>query len=245
MTDNVRVFEPKSEKCPNCGNDLSFDIHDRRYHCKVCGTTWNRSIDMEKEMVAWHECPSEGDGMMVYFEPTGWTGARSILSVFVNPQEDGSGFHFSPDGELHQYKWARPHYARRFHSSVIPEPLWYSIQHGIEKVSVPEEKTDTWTWNDVEYDRIDPEWVEAMLEVKQRIDDVKTPEEFAELYPLIKKSHVISHKVMDKLFSFYGLPDVPVHNGEIGIAALQKMSIYEQLLIKAGLETVESLSKED
>jgi hypothetical protein len=183
--------------------------------------------------------------MKVYFEPTGWTAKKSILSVFVNPQDDGSGYHYSPDGTLHQYWWARPYNARVFEEEEIPEPLRFSIQHGVESVMVPKEKEDSWTWDDVEYMRIEPEWGEALLEVNKRIDDVKTFEEFAELYPLIKKSHVVSHKVMNKLMGLYSQPDVPVRNGEIGIAALQKMSIYEQLLIKAGLETVESLSKEE
>ena len=92
---------------------------------------------------------------------------------------------------------------------------------------------------DLEYNKVSKEQVEALIAVKERINDTKTLEEFKELYPLIKKSNVISHPVMDKLFALSGLPKYNVmnaKNGEIGIATYQKSLYYKALLIEYGLE---------
>jgi len=174
--------------------------------------------------------------MKVFFEPTGFSGYDVILSIFVKPQKDGSGYHYSPDGSLHQYWWAIPGQARVFDSKEIPADLWYSIRHGVQKVKVPDDKTDTWTWDDVIYDKIEKEWIRALKKVDREIDNVQTLEDFKKLYPTIKKSHVYSQKVMNKMFQFYGLHDIPVVNGEIGIATYKKSIIYDALLAKSGLE---------
>jgi len=175
--------------------------------------------------------------MKVYFETIGGGAGKISLSVYVNPTKDGHGYFYSCDGRKVQFAWTNPQKAVVFDSSELPEELWYSFKHGVHHIEADENKLKDWTWDDLEYHKVEKEQVDALRVVKKKIKDVKTLDDFKELYPTIKKSNVVSHDVMDKLFSFFDIPDVPVRNGEIGIAFFQKMCIYNSLLVKSGIDT--------
>lgn len=185
--------------------------------------------------------------MKVYFETNGGGNGKLWISVYVNPTDDGHGYFYTPDGTECRFAWVHPSEAIVFDSEELPEELWYSIQHGVHFLEIDVSKRKNWTWDDLEYNKVSKEQVEALIAVKERINDVKTFEEFKELYPLIKKSNVISHPVMDKLFALSGLPELDVmkaKNGEIGIATYQKSLYYKALLIEYGLEPSPSSAPE-
>lgn len=179
--------------------------------------------------------------MKVYFETTGGGNGKLWLTIYVNPTDDGHGYFYTCDGTEAKFAWTHPSEAVVFDSEELPEELWYSIQHGTHQVELDAKKRKSWTWDDLEYHKVTKESVAAFEEVKKRIDDVKTLEEYKELYPLIKKSEVISQRVMDKLFALSELPELDVmkaRNGEIGIATYQKMLYYIALLKKHGIDDI-------
>lgn len=173
--------------------------------------------------------------MKVYFETSGFGCGKIGMKVYVNPTEDGHGYHYGPDGELIKFAWTNPKRAIVFDSSDIPEDLWFSIQHGVQHVEVEESKK-SWTWDDIEYTKVSKEQVDAYIEANRRIDDVKSIDDFKELYPLIKKSKIINLKIMNKLFSFFDVTKPPVKNGEIGIQFYHMTFLYRSLLVGLGLE---------
>ena len=178
--------------------------------------------------------------MKVYFEVSGCGCGKLGMKVYVNPKDNGSGYHYGADGQLHEFSWVNPKKAVVFDSSELPENLWYSIQHGVHHVEIEESKRTNWTWDDIEYTKVSPEEVEAYLEANRRIEDVKSIDDFKELYPLIKKSGRINRKIMNKLFSFYDISEPPVNNGEIGIQFYNMTCIYRSLLVELGLEEIQN-----
>lgn len=180
--------------------------------------------------------------MKVYFEITGGGCGKNAITVYVEPENEQYSCHahyFALDGTKHQFAWATPSRAKVFDSSELPKKLWYSIQHGVWHIDVDMAKGNDWTLEDLEYKPVSKASVDALLEVKKRINDVQTLDDFKALYPLIKKSKAISDVVMNKLFSLCGLQEYDVNrakNGEIGIAFFQKSCYYRRLLVKIGLE---------
>lgn len=175
--------------------------------------------------------------MKVYFEEDGIGSEGISISIYVKPTTDGHGYHYDPNGDLTKFAWVNPEEARVFNSSELPDDLWYSIQHGLEEARVDESKEGKWTFDDLKYNKVNPEEVEAYIEANKRIEDIKTIEEFKDLYPIIKKSNRINRKFIYKLFSFFDdIPDVPLVNGEIGIQFFELVCIYKSLLVKIGLE---------
>lgn len=180
--------------------------------------------------------------MKVYFEITGGGCGKNTVKAYVEPENEQYSCHayqYALDGTKYQFAWATPSEAKVFDSSELPKKLWYSIQHGVSHFDVDMAKGKDWTLEDLEYKPVSKASVDALLEVKERIKDVQTLDDFKALYPLIKKSKAISNAVMDKLFSLCGLPEYDVNkakNGEIGIAFFQKSCYYRRLLVKVGLE---------
>lgn len=174
--------------------------------------------------------------MKVYFEHTGGSLKTASLQVYVDPTGDGHAYHFGADEQKYLFAWANPKKARVFESDELPKQLWYSIHHGVDNVEVPIDKVANYEWSDVSYRKVSKTRIEAYKKVLSKIDDVQTIEDFKALYPLIKKCGIADNRIMDKLFQFCNTPDVPVYNGEIGIAFFQKQMVYKRLLHKIGLE---------
>ena len=179
--------------------------------------------------------------MKVYFEYDGGGGGKTWINVYVDPTDDGHGYWFTAEGKKTKFAWVHPSEATVFDSSELPEDLWYSIQHGVHHLEVDSSKSKGWTWDDLEYTKVSKEETAAYLEACNKIKEVTTIEDFKALYPIIRKGRRVNHSIMDKLLDLRGISDVPVHNGEIGIAFYQKMCIYKAILIELGLEKKEDL----
>ena len=174
--------------------------------------------------------------MKVYFEEDGYGGCEISLNVYVSPRQNGSAYHFGVDGTKELFYWADPGEAVVFDHKELPEELWYSISHGVHEVTIPEDKSENWTLEDIKYDVLNHEKIDAYIEASKKIKEVTTVEDFKKLYPIIKKSGFISNGFVDKLFSLCNVPRIPVWNGENGIAFYQEELIYRSLLFNLGLE---------
>jgi len=179
--------------------------------------------------------------MKVYFEITGRGGngkGEMVLSmnIYVNPTKDGHAYHFDSLGIEHIFAWADPSKARCYDSSELPKKLWYSILHGTSVAEIPAKKEDNWTLDDLKYNAVKMSEVKAWSEVCEKIDTVKSIDDFKALYPILRKSKRCSMGVMRKFFSICNIPEIPEQNGEIGMAYFQNLRLFHTLLKEKGIE---------
>lgn len=174
--------------------------------------------------------------MKVYFEECGSGDGQIFINVYVNPQEDGSGYQYDLTGKRHKFWWADPDEARVFDHTELPKDLLFSIRHGLDEVAVDEDKFENWTFNDLIYKKVDRESVRAYNEFQKMKQNIKTVEDFKNAYPTIKKCGFITDDIMKTLFRVMNIPSTPVQNGEIGIAFMMDRMNYSEALYMLGIE---------
>lgn len=174
--------------------------------------------------------------MKVYFEEVGGGDGKVCLRVYVNPQEDGSGYQYDLTGRKHKFWWADPDEARVFEHTELPKDLLFSIRHGVDEVEVDEDKFENWTFDDLIYSKVERESVKAYNEFKKMMPNIKTVDDFKAAYPTIKKCGFITEDIVKTLFNVMSIPKTKVHNGEIGIAFMMDRMNYSEAVYMLGLE---------
>ena len=174
--------------------------------------------------------------MKVYFEERGRGMGKIHILAYVNPTGDGHAYTFNSNGKKCIFAWAHPKEARVYNHTELPKDLYYSIKHGSCDMHVPEEKRLRWEFDDLEYLKIDKEQVRATKIVHDKIKEVKTIDDFKKLYPHIKRCAYYIPECVYKLCELCGIGEVPMINGELGIAYYKQVFIYNALLKKIGLE---------
>ena len=174
--------------------------------------------------------------MKVYFEPTGKGSDGISVKIYVEPTDDGHAYRFDTLGNKYLFAWADIKRAKCFESDELPKKMWQSIQHGTHHALIPNGAGKEWGLGDLKYEKVKMNEVEAYKEVIEKIDDVKTLDEFKELYPTIKKSNRVGMRVIRKLFSICEVSEMPEHNGEMGIAYFNNLMRYHALLEELEIE---------
>jgi len=170
--------------------------------------------------------------MKVYFEASGGElggdkYTRIFVTAYVSPTKDGHDYHFTSKGERSQFSWVHPKDARVFDSKDLPRDLLYSFKHGVWRFDLPGDKADNWTPEDLIYEKVDRKRLAPLRRVQKALTDVKTLEEFWKLYPLIKKCGYISGDMIETLFRLIGIQRTPMYNGELGLAWMQDVEMFQ------------------
>jgi hypothetical protein len=174
--------------------------------------------------------------MKVYFEERGYGMGKVSIKAYVNPTKDGHAYSFNSDGKKYIWAWASPSRARVYDHTQLPEDLWFSIKNGSDDMKIPENKRENWDFSDLSYHKIEKEQVKATKYVYRQIKNVKTLDEFKKLYPYIKKCAFYIPEVVYKLCELCGVGEVPMVNGELGLAFYKQVCIYNHILKELGIE---------
>lgn len=182
--------------------------------------------------------------MKIYFEQRSWGGDNIDFDIYIKPfytqAVEGAGLYYNSDGKLCSFYWVHPEKAKVFDDKELPKELLYSFKHGTRRCSVDAGKKNNWTFDDLIYDKVTPEMTRAYNKLMKELDKVTTIEEYHKLYPLILKGNRINEKVMDTFFKIQKVPDIPVVNGEIGIAFYMKCQVWKAMINKLGWDNENS-----
>ena len=125
--------------------------------------------------------------MKVYFEPHGWGGDGKghhivTLSIYVDPQSDGSAYYYNALGGKVRFWWADTRKAAEFDSEQLPKRLWQSIQYGLHFAEMIEEdyRANGVVISLLKYTKVNMKEIDAWKEVKARIGSVHSIEDFKE-----------------------------------------------------------------
>ena len=179
--------------------------------------------------------------MKVYFEITGGSyqeGKLKTASIqaYVTPTKDGHGYFFDTQGKKHQFAWCDVKRSKVYDQRELPADLWYSIRHGVHRFDADVESKDDWTFDDLIYTKVKREQVEAGRKVCKLLPTIQTIDDFKKAYPTFKKYGYITYGIVDALFRVTGIPHCPAYNGEIGMAFMNDILMYQSALRKLGIE---------
>lgn len=176
--------------------------------------------------------------MKIYFEQKSWGGDNIDLDIYIKPfctdEDKGAGCYYNDDGKLCNFYWVHPKEARVFDTKELPKELLYSFKHGTSQCSVDTKKIDNWTFDDLIYSKVTPKMTRAYNKLMKEIDKITTIEEYHKLYPLVLKGNRINEKIIDTFFKIQKVPNIPVINGEIGIAFYMKYQVWKAMINKLG-----------
>lgn len=163
-----------------------------------------------------------------------------ILYTTNKSCEDGHGIQFDNIGEPYTFAWCYPS-----DECVLPDDLkrkfMYSFKHGSNNIRIKEEllKEDTDLWQilrdekNYEYEWVSRKYVSTQkkieaLEIKTKDDVIKHKE--------LLFNNPVSHGVVLRVLSAFGVKPTTARNGEIGIAAMYDFAKFDA--IKANIDSL-------
>lgn len=182
--------------------------------------------------------------MKVYFEITGWgndgTNKLQYITAFVNPTDDGYGYHYDMEGKLWQFAWCHKESAKCVEHTELPKEMWYSIRHGVHDFQQITDKKHIGNADidipNLKYTKVERKQVALFKKVLSHADSINSIEELKAFYPEIKGLQYIPVNFAKKVLSLIGWLPYPVTNGELGMASFQTGIFYSQALKSLGLE---------
>ena len=177
----------------------------------------------------------------ICLEVTGWgsypgdNGKRiesSLARLFEIPEvSDGSGIIYDYDGTKSSYWWANVDQSTVLNKERLSKELLYAFYHGLHNLEIPKDVQgsvyDALDASDWKKQGITEEYIARLLALDSLV--INSLEDVANNFALLQNGP-LSSRLATKIRHLAGIKDVPVYNGELGLAWAEDKARFLNLM---------------